>query len=72
MNCGKHRGVKLQEHAMKIVKEVLEKRLRKIVAIDDMQFGLMSGKGTMDAFFPLRRIQEEYLVNQKKLYTLLI
>ena len=58
MNCGMHRGVKLLEHAMKIVENVLEKRLRKIVTIDDMQFGFMSSKGTI----------EEYLAKQKKLY----
>ena len=31
MNCGMHRGVKLQEHAMNVVEKVLEKRLRIIV-----------------------------------------
>ena len=45
------------EHAMKIVDEVLEINF----AIDDMQFGFMPGKGTIDAVFSLRRIQEEYL-----------
>ena len=44
MNCGMHKGVKLLEHAMKIVEKVLEKRLNKIVMIDDMQFGFMPGK----------------------------
>ena len=36
--------------------------------IHDMQFGFMPGKGTIDAVFILRRIQEEYLAKQKKLY----
>ena len=36
--------------------------------IDDMQFGFMLGKGTIDAVFILRRIQEEFLAKQKKLY----
>ena len=36
MNCGMYRGVKLLERAMKIVEQVLDKRLRKIVTIDDM------------------------------------
>ena len=66
MNCGMHRGVKLLEHVMKNVE--VEKRSRKIVTIDDMQFGFMPGKGTIEAVFILRRIQEEYLVKQKKLY----
>ena len=68
MNCVMHRGLKLVEHAMKIVENVLEKRLRKIMAIDDMQFGFMPGKCTIDAVFILRCIQEEYLANKKKLY----
>ena len=64
---GMYGGDKLLEHAMKIVEKVLEKRLRKIVTIDDMQFGFMSGKGTIDAVFILRQIQDEYLAKQKKL-----
>ena len=68
MNCGMHRGVKLPEHAMKIAEKILEKSMRKIVTIDDMQFSFMPGKGTIDAVFILRRIQEEYLAKQKKLY----
>ena len=40
MNCGIYRGIKLLEHAIKIVVKVLEKRFR-IATIDDMQFGFM-------------------------------
>ena len=36
MNCGTHRGVKLLEHAMTIVEKVVEKRLIKIVTIDEI------------------------------------
>ena len=36
--------------------------------MDDMQFGFMPGKGTIDAVLILKRIQEEYLAKQKKLY----
>ena len=61
MSCGAYRGVKLLEHAMKIVEKVLEKRLRRMVKVDEMQFGFMPGKGTIDAVFILRRLQEEYL-----------
>jgi len=60
MNCGSYRGVKLLEHAMKIVERVLEKRIRAIVKLDKMQFGYMPGKGTVDALFILRRMQEQY------------
>ena len=68
MNCGSYRGVKLLEHGMKVVERVLEKRIREIVIVDDMQFGFMPGRGTIDAVFILRRMQEEYLAKGKKLY----
>ena len=68
MSCGAYRGVKLLEHAMKIVERVLERRIRKVVKVDEMQFGFMPGKGTTDALFILRRLQEEYRDKEKKLY----
>ena len=68
MNCMAYRGVKLLEHAMKIVEELLERRLRRMVKEDEMQFGFMPGKRTIDAVFILRRIQEEYLDKEKKLH----
>ena len=33
-----------------------------------MQFGIMPGKGTIDAVFILRRIKEQYLATQMKLH----
>ena len=68
MNCGAYRGVKLLEHAMKIGEKVLEKTMRRMVKVDEMQFGFMPGKGTIDALFILRRLQEEYLDKEKKLH----
>ena len=68
MDCGAYRGVKLLEHAMKIVERELEKRIRELVMVDDMQFGFMPGKGTTDALFILRRMQEEFRRREKKLY----
>ena len=71
MDCGAYRGVKLLEHAMKIVERVLEKRIRELVKVDDMQFGFMLGKDTTDALFILRRMQEEFRGREKKLYSVL-
>ena len=68
MSCGAYRVVKLLEHAMKIVEEVLERRMRRMVKVDEMEFSLMPGKGIIDAVFILRRLQEEYLDKEKKLY----
>ena len=67
MSCAAERGVKLLEHAMKIVEKVLERRLRHMVKVDEMQFGFIPGKGTIDAVFILRRLQQEYLDKEKKL-----
>ena len=53
---------------MIIVKEALEKRLKKVIAINDMQLGFMPGRGAIDAVFVLITIQEEYLAKQNKLY----
>ena len=33
-----------------------------------MQFGFMLGKGTTDAIFIMRQVQEEHQVKRKKLY----
>ena len=44
LDCGSYRGIKLLEHAMKVLERVLEKRVRKQICIDDMQFGFMPGK----------------------------
>ena len=68
MNCGINRGVNLLEHAMKYFENILDKRFRKIATIDDMQFGFMPGRGTIDAVFILRRIQVEYLARKRNLH----
>ena len=65
-------GVKLLEHAMAIVEKVLQKRLREIVTIDDMQYVFVPGKGAIDAVFITRSIQEEYIDKQKKLYVCIV
>ena len=38
-----------------------------MVAVDDLQFGCMSGKGTTRALFILRRIREKIRGKEKKL-----
>ena len=53
---------------MKVVERVFEKRLRKIVEIREEQYEFVAGKGTIDAIFILRQLQEKYLENDKELY----
>ena len=57
---GACKEVKLQEHGMKIVERILEKRIRALVEVDNIQFGFMPGRRTTDALFIMRRMQEEY------------
>ena len=66
--CGSYRAIKLLEHPMKVLERVLEKRIRCWVSIDNMQFGVMPGKGTTNAIFIMRRVQEKYQAKKKKLY----
>ena len=68
MNCGSYRGVRLLEHGMKIIETVLEKRIRALVDFDEAQFGFMPGKGTIDALFLVRRLQEEYRAKDKRMF----
>ena len=53
--CGSYRGIKLLEHAMKVVERISKHRIRQQIVIDDMQFGFMKGKGTTDAIFMARQ-----------------
>ena len=65
LEWGSYRGIKLLEHVIKILERIIEGRVKKIVKIDDMQFGFMAGKGTTDAIFIVRQLQEKYLGKKK-------
>ena len=65
LECRSYRGIKLLEHAMKVFERVLESRLRQTLHIDDMQLKFTPGKGTTDAVFILRQLQERYLVKKE-------
>ena len=63
--CSLYRAVKLLEHGMKVVERVLEKRLCRAVTVDEMKFGFIHERGTIDAVLILRRLQEEYHAKEK-------
>ena len=44
MDCGSYRGIKLLEHAMRVVERISEHRIWQQIEVDDMQFGFMKGK----------------------------
>ena len=68
LECGSYRGIKLLDQVMKVFERVLEVRLRKRVKIDEMQFGFSPGKGTTDAIFIIRQVQEKFLAKRKDLW----
>ena len=47
---------------------IFEHRIRQQIEIDDMQFGFRKSKGTIDAIFMARQMQENFRVKGKKLY----
>ena len=53
---------------MKVVERIFENRIRQQIDIDDMQFGFMKGKGTTDAIYIVKQMQEKFGAKGKKLY----
>src|SRR3989442_15155647 len=68
LECSSYTGIKLLDHVLKVLERVLEARLRKTVKIDDMQFGFSPSKGTTDAIFIVRQVQEKLLGKQKEVW----
>ena len=60
--------IKLVEHAMKILERVIERRVRNVVKIVSMQFGLWPVKAQQMQFFIVRQLQEKYLARNKELW----
>ena len=55
--------MKLTEHMFTVVGRIIKDIILNVVNVDDMQFGFMLGRGTTDAIFPLRQIQDK--IHQK-------
>ena len=54
-----YRGIKLLEHTFKLYKKDMVGRVCEVVNIDKMHNGFMSGSGTVDTVFVLRRLQSQ-------------
>ena len=72
LDCASYRGIRLLEHGLKVIERVLEKRLRKIINVSNMQYGFMPNKSTTDAIFIFRQLQEKYLAKGHKLHHLFV
>ena len=67
LDRGNYRGRKLNEQAMKILERTVDGLIRQVVSIDIPQFGFVPGRGTTDAIFVVRQLQEKYLAVNKRL-----
>ena len=65
LECGSFRGIKLLDQVMKVFERVMERKTKNLVSLDDMQFGFRPGRGTTDAIFIVRQIQEKFLAPKK-------
>ena len=65
---GNYRGLKLTEQVMKFLERIVDSLIRQVVSVDDSQFGFVPGRGTTDAIFVVRQLQEKYLAANKRLY----
>ena len=68
LDRGNYRGLKLTEQVMKVLERIVDRLIRQVVSIDDSQFGFVPGRGTTDAIFVVRQLQEKYLAANKRLY----
>lgn len=52
-------------HTMKLWKRVIEHILRKETQVSENQFGFMPERSTMEAIYLLRRVMEQYRMDNK-------
>ena len=65
---GNYRGLKLTEQVMKVLERIVDGLIRQVVSTDDSQFGFVPGRGTTDATFVVRQLQEKYLAAKQTLH----
>ena len=72
LDRGNYHGLKLTDQVIKFLERVLDYFIRKMVNIDDMQFGFIPGRGTTDAIFIFCQLQEKYFAANKPLYIVFV
>ena len=68
LDRGNYWGLKLTENILKVIERIIEDLICNIVKIDDMPFGFMPGRGTTDAIFIVRQMQEAYIRKNRNLH----
>ena len=72
LDRGSYRDLKLTEQVMLVLERIVDGLIRQVVSIEDSQFGFVPGRGTTDAIFVVRELQEKYLAANKRLYMALV
>ena len=65
---GNYRSLMLTEKVVKILERIVDGLIRQLVSTDNSQFGFVPGRGTTDAIFVVRQLQEKYRAANKRLY----
>ena len=68
LNRGNYHGLKLTDQVKKLLERVLDFNIPEMVNIDEMHFCFVSGRGTTDAIFIVRQLQEKYITAKLLLY----
>ena len=59
-------------HTMKLWERFIDRRIREIVELDDIQFGFRKGRSTTEPIFTLRILQEKYREKGKYLHMVFV
>ena len=57
---------------MKLYERIIDRRIREIVELDDIQFGFRKGRSTTEPIFTLRILQEKYREKGKYLHMVFV
>ena len=57
---------------MKVIKNIFERKLRKVLELDEMHMGFIPGRGTTDTIFIIRQLVEKYEVAGRNLYMIFV
>ena len=68
LECGSFRGIKLLDQAMKVFERVIARKMRNLISLGDMPFEFSPGRGTTDAIFIDKQIQEKFLAQKRPMY----
>ena len=72
LDRGNYRGLQLTKQSMKILERSVDGLMRQVVSIEDSQFGFFPERGTTDAIFVVRQLQEKYLAVNKRLHMVFV